>query len=573
MKKRINTILFVAITLFLFNSCESFIDLQPLDKISTNDYWKTTTDLANYTLQFYPIAFANSNMVVDMAVNSDEMIYEGVPSSILNGNRVRQTGKWTGDWTTIRNVNIFLANYKNCTAAFNDYKHYLGEAYFFRAYFYYALLQKYGDLPWYSKPINLDSEIELTQPRVSRTIIADSIIADLDKAVLYLNNRIVAGNNRLNKETALAFTTRVALYEGTWEKYHANTPFGKTDSNPTKYFQKCVSAGEELINGTSYKKGIYSTGKTDLDYYQLFGLVDMSSNNEVLFYKAFSFADGFSNTVEGYLSYNANQKGITWDLVSSYLGKNGLHYDYINLAKTTKGNAFLTKIAADCDARLKSTIYIPGDVMGVAVSKTFDKPTISSGALQLCPTGFQIKKTTNPLSRGAAQDWAVRSETGLIYFRYAEVLLNYAEAKCEIDNTVAITQLNLLRARVGMPSFTVNSQNLDLNKLNYGYVISDELYEIRRERRVELALEGFRDDDLMRWAAHSLFKGKRPKGYPVSKVEFPTYFKAIDSNGLIDYYSIALPSGYKFREGQDYLYSIPQDELVLNPNLLQNPGW
>ena len=371
----------------------------------------------------------------------------------------------------------------------------------------------------------------------------------------------------------MALITRVALYEGTWEKYHANTPFGKVNATPNKYFQKCTQAAEELMNGSTYKKGIYSTGKPELDYYQLFGLVNMGSVNEVLFYKAFNFADDFTNAVEGHLSYNANQKGMTWDLVSSYLGKNGIPYDYIGYAKTTKGNAFLTKIAGECDTRLKSTIYIPGDIMGVAVAKTFTKPTVNSGSLQLCPTGFQIKKTTNPLSRGAAQEWSVRSETGFIYFRYAEVLLNYAEAKCELDNSVASMQLNLLRARVGMPDFVVNPQNSDLNKIDYGYTISNELYEIRRERRVELALEGLRDDDLMRWAAHSLFKGKRPKGYPLSKVEFPSYTKKVDINGLIDYFSLALPTGYKFREGQDYLYSIPQDELMLNPNLVQNPGW
>jgi hypothetical protein len=152
-------------------------------------------------------------------------------------------------------------------------------------------------------------------------------------------------------------------------------------------------------------------------------------------------------------------------------------------------------------------------------------------------------------------------------------LLNYAEAKCELDNSVAYAQLNLLRQRAGMPDFTVNPQSSDLNPVDYGYAISDELYEIRRERRVELALESLRESDYMRWAAHSLFKGKRPKGYPFNPAEFPTYTPHLDANGLIDAYAVSIPNGYGFRPGQDYLYSIPQDELTLNTNLIQNPGW
>jgi len=557
--------------ILLLNSCEKFIDLKPLDQISTADYWKTSNDLGNYTLQFYPTAFPGRNMVAEVGGNSDDMII-GNPSAIMNGERVKRTGNWNAEWTSIRNVNIFFENYKKCGESFDSYKHYVGEAHFFRAWFYYNLLQMYGNIPWYSKPLALDSEAELMRSRDPRTLIVDSILIDLDKAALYLNARNTTGNNRLNKEAALAFKSRVALYEGTWEKYHANTPFGTPGANPNKYFQECVNAAQELISG-NYTRSIYSTGNPNNDYYQLFGFVNMGKINEVLFYKTFNYTEGFGNTVEGYLSYNADQKGITWELASSYLGRNGQPYNYLGLATTTKGNAFLTKIANDCDPRLKSTIYIPGDLMGASVNKYFDKPTINDGSLQLCPTGFQIKKTTDPYSRGAAQDWAIGSETGYIYFRYGEVLLNYAEAKCELDNTVAYAQLNLLRQRAGMPDFVVNAQSSDLNPVNFGYAISDNLYEIRRERRVELALEGFRDDDYLRWAAHSLFKGERPKGYPVSLAEFPNYPNPIDANGLIDYYAKILPTGYKFRQDQDYLYSIPQDELILNPNLTQNPGW
>lgn len=327
------------------------------------------------------------------------------------------------------------------------------------------------------------------------------------------------------------------------------------------------------VDARCYRIGLYSTGNTEEDYYHLFGFDNMSDINEVFLYKAFNATEGAGNKTQSYVTYNNESKGITWDLVSSYLDKNGNLYDYLNVARGVRGNDFLTKIAEDCDPRLKSTIWIPGDLMADEIGAYFMGPAIDGGALQLCTTGFQVKKTANPESHAAGRSWEVQSETGLIILRYGEVLLNYAEAKYELDKVVAYDALNLLRQRVGMPDFEVHSQSLDKNRVDYGYSVSDELYEIRRERRVELALEGQRDEDYMRWAACALFKNKRPKGYPVDLNQYPDFASKVDENGLLDYFKAVIPNGYRFRESQDYLWSIPQDELTLNPNLKQNPGW
>lgn len=561
----------ISLTALLFSSCENFIDLQPLDRISMDDYWKTATELENYTRQFYPAFCPWTQMVAEMGTDNDDMI-TGSPSVIMNGARSKTTGNWTWEWNNIRNVNIFFANYTKCQSGYDAYKQYLGEVYFFRAWFYFNLLKKYGDVPWYSKVIELDDKEALMRPRDSRLVIADSILSDLDNAVTCLELRKDVGNNRINKEAALAFKTRVALYEGSWQKYHAGTEFGTPGADPDKYFRICVEAAEELMKG-DYKVGIYNTGNPDEDYFNLFGFDNMSEINEVLLYRAFNAAEGAGNSTQGFITYNSNSKGITWELVSSYLARDGKPYDYLAAAETAKGNAFLTKIAEECDPRLKSTIWIPGDLMSVGENAYFTKPSIDGGALQLCPTGFQVKKTGNPKSPAAGKSWETQAETGLILLRYGEVLLNYAEAKCELDNSVAYEALNLLRQRAGMPNFTVNRQAMDKNRVEYGYPVSDELYEIRRERRVEMTLEGMRDEDYMRWAAAALFKDRRPKGYPVDLAEYPAFRSRVDENGLLDYYKEVMPDGYQFRDKQDYLYSIPQDELTLNPGLKQNPGW
>ena len=559
-----------SLVLFL-SSCESFIDLEPLDQISSDEYWTSETELEYYTRQFYPSFCSQTQMVAQMAVNSDDMIFTS-PSNILNGSRATSTGNWINEWTNIRNVNIFFDNYSKCRSEYSSYKQYLGEAYFFRAWFYYNLLKKYGDLPWYSNAIELDDDVALNKARDSRSVIADSIIADLDKAVIHLNTRRSVGNTRINKEVALAFLTRVALYEGSWEKYHANSSFKSSNANPEKYFRKCIIAAEELMNG-NYEVGIYNTGNPETDYFNLFGFDNMNDINEVLLYKAFNSSDGLTNATQSQITYNNDGKGVTWDLVSSYLGKDGKPYDYRQVTSSLKGARFLTKIAEDCDPRLKASIYIPGDLFSVSTGATYSDPGINAGSLQLCPTGFRPKKSANPNSVGAGKSWETPSETGLILMRYGEVLLNYAEAKYEIDNIVAYDVLNVLRHRVGMPDFKVNPQTSDMNRVDYGYEISDELYEIRRERHIEMALEGLRYDDLMRWAADALFKNKRPKGYPVDLSEYPNFTSKVDENGLLDYFIEIMPSGYQFKSERDYLYSIPQDELILNSNLTQNPGW
>lgn len=544
------------------------MDRPPLDQIGTDSYWNTAKDLENYVIQFYP-AFPRHmfwQLGFNYPVRNSDEIMEVTPSVILNGDRGVTGGRWTNEWSNIRSVNIFFDNYQKCRDSYESYKHFLGEAYFFRAWFYFDLLKKYGDLPLVSTEILPTDGDELLRPRSSRTQVVDAILDDLDLAVEVLETRSRYGNNRINRESALAFKSRVALYEGSWQKYHSGTAFGTQGANPDNYFKACVDAAEELMNG-SYQKGIYG------DYYELFGLDDMSSVNEILLYRASSIQNGLPNDVQYSTTTSPYGLGLTWSLISSYLDKTGKPYDYVTLARTTQGNAFLKKITEDVDPRLHATIWSPGDVINTERGQVFGKPQIDKTGTELNPSGFQLKKCSNPTSPAAGAVGGGSSETGYILFRYGEVLLNYAEALYELKSEIAYDALNQLRARAGMPDFSVNVQGADPNKADYGYPISDELYEIRRERRVELALEGFREDDFKRWAAHSLFKGKRPKGYPFDQSEFPNYHPPLDDDGLIDYLQSFLPNGYQFRENRDYLSPIPAEELNLNTNLTQNPGW
>lgn len=564
------SIIYAWIPFLLFTSCNSFLDLPPLDAIDNDAYWKKSRDLENYVIKYYPGLPRHGTYGGGFGYpvsNSDDAI-DANPDLVMNGVSGAAAGRWTSDWAQIRSVNIFFDNYRKCEEDFALYRHYVGEAHFFRAWFYFELVKKYGDIPWYSSALTPDMEDQLLKPRTPRNQVVDSIIADLDKAFDYLEYRSTIGNSRLNKETALAFKSRVALFEGTWQKYHATTGFGTAGVDPNSYFQLCINASEELMNNAQYQAGIYE------DYYTMFGVDDMSSVNEILFYRASSTKEGLGNDMQYATILYPAERGVTWSLVSSYLGKDGKPYDYESLASVAKGSDFLQKIAEDVDPRLYATIWTPGALQVSLTGLRFDKPSIADVGLSLNPTGFQIKKGSNPNSSGAGIGGGGNSETGYIYFRLGEVLLNYAEARYERHGIVDYSVLNRLRSRVNMSVFTVNSQSSDPNLLDYGYPISDELYEIRRERRVELALEGHRADDYRRWAAHTLFKGIRPMGYPFNPAEFPATFNpALDEKGRIDYFKSKLPNGYGFRANQDYLSPIPIEELTLNPALVQNPNW
>lgn len=579
----------IAGILLLLGSCDDYLERPPLDEISSEQYWKTINDIENYTLQFYAsfptfktISFQTGTIGWDARRGSDHQIIL-TPVDQLNGTRsIVQAGNgW--NWGNIRAVNIFFENYGKVKEMPENIKHFVGEAHFFKAWFYFELVKAFGDVPWYSNSLQMDSP-ELYDARTPRTQVVDSILYHLDKAVgnLRFLKDVDGGNNRLSKEAALIFKSRVALYEGSWQKYHAGTAFGTQGANPNKYFQAAVQATTELMTPGKYKVGIYNTGNPAEDYNTLFSSNDLSSNIEVVLWCKFDKTlSNFSHAFQQFITDFTDQISLTMGLVKNYLGKDGSPYDYMGLSATTKGTSFLSKIAEDCDPRLAQVIWIPGQVRWDNVDagkEIFLKPSLDDPALNsVNNTGFQMRKGANPKDPAAGFSSGINtlSETGAVIFRYAEALLNYAEAQAELEQTVDYSKsLNLIRQRAGMPDFKVITDADRRDYANFDITLTDELYEIRRERAVELACEGFRYDDWRRWRAHTLFEGKRPKGFPLLKSEYEADLVVFtDDNGLCDPFKNIMGNGYNFNEKRDYLDCIPTNEITLNSNLVQNPGW
>jgi hypothetical protein len=329
-------------------------------------------------------------------------------------------------------------------------------------------------------------------------------------------------------------------------------------------------------------------GPAGREYWSLFNKIDYSDNPEVLLWKKFDVPLGIFHQVSSYLSSGAGDIGINKTLIDSYLCTDGKP---ISVSPNFKGYDSISGEVMNRDPRLAQTIFLKGydqtiNSPGGGADTTFSKPAIDLSGQFRATTGYCIYKGVNP---EFSQHTTSGSWIGSIVLRYSEALLIYAEAKAELGT---ITQadidktVNVLRDRVGM--IHLNLANITTDPKWDFPTLSPIINEIRRERRIELAFETYRWDDLARWRAHSLITGIRPKGikYIGSNLEgtykdylgTPTIILGknlfVDANGFIDPYQTALPNGFGFNPARDYLSPVPSDELTLNKNLLpQNPGW
>jgi hypothetical protein len=477
-------------------------------------------------------------------------------------------GGWS--WTNVRNVNYFLDNAERVTTGANK-DQYIGEAYFFRAWHYFELLKQFGDLPIITKTLSITDEDILYSERKSRTEVVNFIVSDLDAAIAKMKLKTEVPAGRLNRDIALLFKSRVCLYEGTWEKYHRGTPFaGTTDG--AGFLNLAATAAKTLIDGNRYS---LTTGNVKTVYYELFNQIDLTSNKEVLFWKQYNSLEAGDNFTNQQWNW-PHASGYTREFVRSYLCTDGLP---ISLSPLYQGDGDLRTFAINRDPRCDQTIMKPGDALSINLKNDtikFVTPVISG---QSEPTGYESKKWRRP-----QVDPRTNGNTGelaWIAFRYAEALLNYAEAKAELGQLTQADvdlSINKLRQRVRMPNLVLSSIIADPAWPDDGYPLSPVLQEVRRERAVELAAEGHRLPDVMRWRAHNLFVGKRPRGtkYTDELKKVNPALKA-DAEGYLDPYSGTVLTGagstWGFNKDKHYLLPLPINELTINTNLKQNPGY
>ena len=568
--KRIIYVITLLFAGMIFNSCESeLLEKTPLDQISDADFWKTEGDLQLYLNQLYanlpgwPSAGASPSLDVGTDIIAQSSTWFGAS----NAGRLDGTisvpasgGGWS--WTNVRRVNYFLENASRAETG-NLIDHYVGEGHFFRAWFYFELFKDFGDLPIITEVLDLEDEAILYGARSPRTEVANFILDELDLAIAKLEYASQVGPSRINKDIATQFKARVALYEGTWEKYHQGTAFaGSTDGSG--FLQIAADAAKTVIDAGNYS---ISTGAIDKAYYDLFIQTDYSGNPEVMLYKHYDY---LTYNIQNSLWNQPNLSGMTREMTKYYLASDG---DPISVSDAFVGDATLDEIEVNRDPRLAQSVMAPGDLDIVALNG--DESFFTIPDMTRNPTGYSIEKWR---SKEIVENNQRTRDIGYILFRYAEALLIYAEAKAELG-TVTQTDLDLsinqLRDRVGMPHLILNAITPDPEWPDYGYTLPDYVQEVRRERVVELFGEGNRLDDLMRWRAHNLFVGTRPLGTTyTAEIEAIYPNLTVDGEGFLDPYVNFLSGGaYGFDPNRDYLLPLPIDELTLNENLTQNPNW
>jgi hypothetical protein len=569
------------------------LDTKPLSQISPATYFKTETDLQLFSNTFY-------NNLLDKDPyddQSDLYIQQDLSAEMIGGNKrtvPNSGGGWS--WGDLRKMNTLLAYIDQCEDEAAIVK-YTALTRFFRAYFYFDKVKRFGDVPWYDVELGSADE-DLYKPRDSRELVMTRMIEDIDYAIENLPSAV--STFRVNKWAALALKARFCLYEGTYRKYHQLNLEGNDYSY---YLQQSAAAAEELIKEGPYS--LYSTGNPNKDYLMLFAQEDASTEEYILAIK-FDFSLGiYHNATAHTVVATQGRPGVTRKMINSYLKVDGTAFtDQEGWQET----AFVEEVK-DRDPRLAQSIRTPGYTR---IGKTEVLAPDLTGSV----TGYHpVKFVQDPTASGGNVDRNERSTCDIPVFRYAEVLLNYAEAKAELG---ALTQndldisINELRNRVGMPDLNMQTANANpdwyLSSAEYGYTNvagsnKGVILEIRRERAIELTQEGFRFDDLVRWKAgnaidqeiHGMYF-QQPGEYDLtgdgvtdvilyeegtSKPSAPDGVQVLligqdillteGNRGYIFYHKNIART--KFSEVRDYLYPIPINERSLNKNLTQNPGW
>ena len=594
MKKNIILYSFIAL-LSGTAGCSDMLDQYPLDAISPETYYNNADELRSATNQFYGMFPGAASGYTESA---DVVCTFNLPAEV-QGIRTVPTSGGGWNWEYLRAVNFYLSHSVRCDDV-DAREHFDGIARFFRAYFYFEKVKRFGEVPWFDRELS-STDPELFRPRDSRDFIMDKILDDLTYAINNISDKKDLYN--VTHWTALALKSRICLFEGTYRKYHGIPGY-------EKFLDECATASKLFIDNAPY--AIYKTGAQP--YRDLFSSMN-AIEEEVILARDYDRAQNVMHEA------NANTLSPTY-------GRPGMNKKIVNSYLMTNGDRFTDQPGYETmqyydemqnrDPRLTQTVVGPGYMR-------INSTTVSSPNFGASTTGYQITKWVTD----ASGDGYLGSSNDYILFRAAEVYLNYAEAKAELGT---LTQEDLkisikkIRDRVGMPNIDMDAANANpdpyLCALESGYQNvtgpnKGVILEIRRERTIELLLEGFRYYDIIRWKEGKIFeqpykgmyfpgltKGSGENRYDVfdmndgtvgdkEKVDICIYTgKKPSVKNIRKFYKLGdefvLTDGDKgniichdiekeprqWREDRDYLYPIPtQERLLSNGTLSQNPNW
>jgi len=519
---------------------DDFMERYPLDSINDDTYWRTPADIKMYANQFYqdlqPVEIFYEDDRTDNQGPSNRNTYVwdlySVPTS---------GGGWgKSDWLRIRRCNYALVRIADMDKT-DEILMYEAEIRFFKSFYYFEKVRRFGDVPWLDHDLQTNSE-ELFAPRDSRVTVVEKMLEDIDFAISYLPE--VSPDDRLNKYASYALKAEVCLYEGTFRKYH-------NLGNYESLLQKAAEACEAVIGSGLFS--VFTTGDPDNDYFNLFVQYELKGNVEGIMIQRYLQDIRMHNDVRRLAEAFT---GYTKDFAESYLCKDGLP---IALSPLYQGDAVFGDEFVNRDPRMRQSILTSDRPYRIFDDGSIEYKELPQFEYTQCPTSYFILKGFSPYERDRSKEQCIIDN---FIFRYGKLLLDYAEAKAElgeITQEVLDQTINVLRDRVGMPHLTVDVGFVDPNWPDWEVPVTPLINEIRRERRIELAAEGSRWDDLVRWKAGKLVENVK------------TVLGARDP--ITGEYFVLYPEVERVWDDRLYLYPLPLEDLTLNNNLTQNPGW
>ena len=590
MKKICICLAFVTLALC---SCNDYLDKKLISKIDSEKFFANEEQLQLFANGLYLNMTPDAENLTTGGSTCDYLARNTTSPLLERTFTVNQMSGWNiGAWKDLFRINYFLEHMDKAACTPEVINHYRGIARFWRALFYFDKVKSYGDVPWYNYTIQADDTTSLYKPRDNREMVMDSVLQDINYACDHIMNR---AETTVTPWMALAMKSRICLFEGTYRKYHTVNPSTgeawKDATAPQRFLQESISASEKIINSGKFK--LYNTGKPEADYRHIFQQ-ETPVRQEVIWAKEYSAElSSYHNLTQLFVSSGnqSNRWSPTQEFVNTYLNRDGSRFTDTSGYETKN----FVQNSTNRDCRLAQSMMMPG----------YTKLNNNGEKIETTPdwsvtmTGYQVIKYNMD---GTFYEVTNHSSNAVPVIRYAEILLNEAEAKAELGQMTSQVwnkTIRLLRERAGVNGRVPTTADPYLVSYYDNKVTDMWLLEIRRERAVELFFEGggLRYDDLMRWKQGEMLTKKLGSIYIGAKNT------AVDTNGdgindliVVDkmpacrnpnltYVDLSKTRFYTFKDGRlyvannnvwedkKYTHPIPTAARVKNPNLAQNDGW
>ena len=561
----------------LTSACNSLLDKEPLDMFTDENFWESENTVSGYANGFYDqfTGYGNGGSFGDFYFKtlSDDQAGGYSFADWTFTNVPANSAEWKDGWVEIRRANILIERVDRVNMTDAAKAHWRGVGRLMRAWQYYKLVRAYGDIQWIDKPVDFHDEATLYAGRESRDAVMDKVLEDLNYACenMYDNK----SRTTLNRDVAYAMKAEVCLFEGTFRKYR-KAEDGQTApdaAGATRYLTAAKEAAAHLMS---------KSFKLNTSYQENYNSTDLSSNPEMILYKAYK-KDVLQHSLIAYVSSSTQLNGMSKDAFEAYLFTDGKPLALTSLDKDDAARAMpvtrtvagktvndtvmsISHLLALRDKRLAATI----DTALCYVGRGFTRYGV--GMAMTSSTGYGVCKYDNPAIAERDRNQTGRNYTHAPIFWLSVVYLEYAEACAELGT---ITQddldrsINLLKDRAGLPHLTVNPGFDDpANKTG----VSSLIWEIRRERRCELMFDNdFRYWDLIRWhQLDRLDSSTNPDILNGANISADATDKLVTRKG--NYVDGSKGKSRTF-DKKHYWYPIPSDQTVLNNKLKQNPGW